>query len=70
MQKPMTDPGLFQVAIKIHKLPHDPLNQLRAEADMHTRAWLRLDHVLRPLGYLPAHAPTETPAMLVLEIAL
>lgn len=37
---------------------------------MHARAWVRLEHVLRPLGFLDPHEPTRTPPMLVLEIAL
>ena len=61
---------LEQVATKIPKLLQDPLHQLRDEADIHARAWARLPHVLRPLGFLAAHDPTGTPAMLVLEVAL
>lgn len=60
----------LQVAIKIPNVVYDPMGQLRAEAAMHAEAWLRLDNVLRPLGFLAAHDETGTPAMLVMEIAV
>lgn len=63
-------PQFLQVAAKIPKLSTNPRNELHAEADMHARAWLQLNHVLRPMGYLPAHTPTGTPAMLLMEIAV
>lgn len=65
-----TGPVPLQVATKIPKSLRDPLHHLRDEADIHARAWGRLEHVLRPLGFLDAHGPTGTPPMLALEIAV
>lgn len=48
----------------------DPFHDLEAEADVHARAWARLDHVLKPLGFLSADRATDTPAMLVSEIGM
>lgn len=67
--KAATGPVSLQVAAKIAKSVQD-MHQLRDEAEVHTRAWSGLDHVLRPLGFLAAHGPTRSPAMLVTEIAM
>lgn len=61
---------VLQVALKMHKVVQDPRDILRTEAGMHVNAWVKLGHVIRPLGYLKAHDQTGTPAMLVLELAM
>lgn len=65
-----TGPAPLQVATKIPKSLRDPLHNLRDEADIHARAWVRLEYVLRPLGFLDAHGPTGTPPMLAVELAV
>lgn len=57
----------MQVALKMHKVVQDPEEVLRAEAEMHVNAWVKLRHVISPIGYLEAHGKTGTPAILVLE---
>lgn len=37
---------------------------------MHTQAWLHLDNILEPLGFLATNGSTGTPAMFVMEIGL
>lgn len=54
----------------MHKLVHDPGEVLRTEAEMHVSAWVKLGHVISPIGYLEAHDITGTPAMLVLEVGM
>lgn len=61
---------MLQVALKMHKVVQDPRGILRTEAEMHVNAWVKLGHVISPLGYLKAHDQTGTPAMLVLELAM
>lgn len=56
--------------IKQKDSARDPFHDLEAEADVHARAWARLDHVLKPLGFLAADHETGTPAMLVSEIGM
>ncbi|CAN0058885.1 unnamed protein product, partial [Ascophyllum nodosum] len=57
------------VAAKVPIVVQDPLGKLRAEAEKHAQAWMELDHVLRPIGFLAAHDTTGTPAVLLTEIA-
>lgn len=59
-----------QMAVKVPTVVQDPLGELRAEAEMHAHAWLELDNVLRPFGFLAAHHQTGTPAALLMEIAM
>lgn len=59
-----------QVAVKANQAANDPLQMLHAEAELHAYAWLHLPYVLRPLGYLDAHDPSGTPAVLVVEIGV
>lgn len=61
---------IHQVAVKVNKVVHDPLRKLQDEAQMHAHAWEQLDYVIKPLGFLPAHDSTGTPAMLVMEIGV
>lgn len=60
----------LQVALKTNQAAHDPLQMLHAEAELHAYAWLHLPYVLRPLGFLDAHDPSGTPAVLVVEIGV
>ncbi|CAM9827730.1 unnamed protein product [Ascophyllum nodosum] len=60
---------IMQVAAKLPIVVHDPLGKLRAEAEKHVQAWMELDHVLRPIGFLAAHDTTGTPAVLLMEMA-
>ncbi|CAN0264908.1 unnamed protein product, partial [Ascophyllum nodosum] len=46
---------LMQVAAKVPIVVQDPLGKLRTEAEKHAQAWMELDHVLRPIGFLAAH---------------
>lgn len=59
-----------QVAVKINKVVHDPFKKLQHESTIHAHAWEHLDYVIRPLGFLAAHASTDAPAMLVMEIGV
>lgn len=59
-----------QVAVKVPRVVHDPYGELRADAEKHAQAWLELNHVLLPFGFLSAHEQTGTPAALVMEIAM
>ena len=59
-----------QVAVKVPRVVHDPLEELRAEAEQHAKTWMELEHVLLPFGFLSAHGETGTPAALVTEIAM
>ena len=59
-----------KVAAKVPLVVQDPLGKLRAEAEKHAQAWMELDHVLRPIGFLAAHDTTGTPAVLLTEIAM
>lgn len=61
---------MAQVALKMHKVVQDPRDVLRTEAEMHVSAWVKLGHVINPIGYLEAHDKTGTPAILVLEVAM
>lgn len=61
---------VIQVALKMHKVVQDPREVLRTEAEIHVNAWVKLGHVIRPIGYLKAHDQTGTPAMLVLEVVM
>ena len=58
------------MAAKVPRVVQDPLGELRAEAEKHAQAWMELDHVLRPFGFLSAHGETGTPAVLLMEIAM
>lgn len=60
--------SLSQVAVKMNAVVEDPRQELQNEAELHFQAWIRLPHVVRPLGFLPAHAPTGFPAVLVMEL--
>lgn len=59
-----------QVAVKVPQVVYDPTGELRANAEKHAKAWLELDHVLLPFGFLSAHDQTGTPAALVMETAM
>ena len=59
-----------QVATKVPRVAENALGELRAEAEMHTQAWIRLDYVLRPFGFLAAHDQRGSPAALVMEIGM
>ena len=58
------------MAAKVPCVVQDPLGELRAEAEKHAKAWMELDNVLLPFGFLSAHDQTGTPAVLVMEIAM
>lgn len=58
------------MAAKVLRVVQDPHGELRAEAEKHAQAWMELDHVLRPIGFLDAHDPTGTPAVLLMEIGM
>lgn len=61
----------MQVALKINDSDRrDSHHSLEEEANMHAQAWLHLDNIIEPLGFLDAHDPTSNPAMLVMEIGL
>lgn len=64
------NPFTQQVALKMHRHVGDPHGSLRREAEMHAKAWARLNHVLKPYGFLAAHEATDTPAILVMEIGV
>ncbi|CAM9571173.1 unnamed protein product [Ascophyllum nodosum] len=61
---------IMKVAAKVPIVVQDPLGELCAEAEKHAQAWMELDHVLRPIGFLAAHDTTGTPAVLLMEIAM
>lgn len=56
------------MALKVNAVVDDPLDELQTEAEQHLQAYSRLDNVLRPLGFLKAHASTGTPAVLIMEV--
>lgn len=62
--------SVHQVAVKVNKVVHDPFKKLQDESTIHAQAWEQLDYVIRPLGFLAAHASTGAPAMLVMEIGM
>ena len=57
-----------QVAVKMNAVVTDPTHELQREAEIHKQAWHQLPHVIQPLGFLHAHAPTGFPAVLVMEL--
>ncbi|CAM9571594.1 unnamed protein product, partial [Ascophyllum nodosum] len=61
---------IMKVAAKVPTVVQDSLGELRDEAEKHAQAWMDLDHVLRPIGFLAAHDTTGTPAVLLMEIAM
>lgn len=54
----------------MHQNVGDPHGDLEREAQMHAQAWVELDYVLKPYGFLAAHEPSDTPAILVMEIGV
>lgn len=57
-----------QVAVKMNAVVTDPSNELQREAEVHNQAWHQLPYVIPLLGFLPAHAPTGFPAVLVMDV--
>ena len=58
------------MAAKVPRVVQDPLGKLCAEAEKHAKAWMELDNVLLPFGFMAAHDETGTPAVLLTEIAM
>ena len=70
MTRDLYIPTTNQVAAKVPKVVEDPNGDLCAEEEKHAEAWMKLDSVLQPFGFLVAHGDTGTPAVLLMEIAM